>query len=142
MPTFRRSSVGPSDHFHVLLFPANQLSFANRNDKSVNSLVFQRSIEHGPQCRFMIDRVVCDKKAARHHNRYHCLITTGIDFLLGIEKAEGDAFAARQVIQGIHVNELDKITYTGCVEGLPCKFSLLIRSEEHTSELQSLRHLV
>jgi hypothetical protein len=39
--------------------PANQLSFANRNNQSVNPLVLQRLIEHGPQYRLMIDRVVC-----------------------------------------------------------------------------------
>ena len=58
----------------------------------------------------MIDRVVCHKNAALHHARHQCFIATAIDFLLSVEKAEGDVFAARQVIQSIPVNKLDNVT--------------------------------
>ena|ERR1035437_667406 len=50
--------------------PANQLSFANRNDQGVNPLDLQRSLEHGPQGRLMIDRVVRNQPAARHQGRH------------------------------------------------------------------------
>ena len=36
----------------------------------------------------MIDRVVCNKNAAPDHARHQRFITTVIDFLLGIQKAE------------------------------------------------------
>jgi hypothetical protein len=107
--------------------PANQLSVANWNDQSVKSLVSQRSIEHGPQYRFMIDCVVCNKEATRHQAGHQRLITTVIDFLLGVEKAEGDVFRSWQVIQSIPMNQLDNITGTGRLEGLPGKLSLLIQ---------------
>jgi len=76
----------------------------------------QGSLEHGPQGRLMIDRVVCNENAARHYARHQCLITAFIDFLLGVEKAEGDVFAARKVIQSITVHKLDNITDTSRIE--------------------------
>jgi len=87
----------------------------------------QGSLEHGPQGRLKIDRVVCNKNAALHYARHQCLITAFIDFLLGVEKAEGDVFAARKVIQSITVHKLDNITDTSRTEGLPRELSLLIQ---------------
>ena len=75
----------------------------------------------------MIDCVVCNKEATRHQAGHQRLITTVIDFLLGVEKAEGDVFRSWQVIQSIPMNQLDNITGTGRLEGLPGKLSLLIQ---------------
>ena len=85
-------------------FPANQLAAAERDNQGVDSRVRERMIEHGLQGCAMIDGVVGDENASRNHARQQLLITVGVDFLLGVEKAEGNLFQLRQTVQSVAVN--------------------------------------
>ena len=101
----------------VLLLPAKEFAFANWDDQGINPVVAEGSSEHRLQCGLVVYGIIGNQDASRHHAGHQSLVTTAVDFLFGIEEAEGDIVAARKVSQGVGVDQFDDIVNSCGSEG-------------------------
>src|SRR5487761_2289012 len=90
---------------------ADQFTFANRDNESIDPRVRERSGDHRLESYLVIDRVVGNKNATGHHSRHHLFVAQAVDLLLSIEKAEADAIDLTHLVKEVAFDKRDDIAY-------------------------------
>src|SRR5664280_3177097 len=68
----------------------DQLALGDGHDERVDARVSERAIDHGLECRGVIDGVVGNQETARHQSGNDRVVTGAVDLLFGVEEAERD----------------------------------------------------